>query len=72
MAIQSHLQSLDDGETFADTDHLLEGRFDLILQQIDFLRRNALQLRLELVVEARDAVDLADGLGLLRDLLVEP
>ena len=72
MAIQGHLQSLDDGETFADTDHLLEGRFDLILQQIDFLRRNALQLRLELIVESGNAIDLAEGLGLLRDVFVEP
>ncbi len=59
VAVQGHFQSLDNREALADADHLLQGRFDLALQQIDFLRGNPLQLGLELVVETSDAVNLA-------------
>ena len=58
MTIERRLERLDNGKTLADSNHLLEGRFDLALQQVHLLRRNALELRLELIIESGNAIDL--------------
>jgi hypothetical protein len=58
VTIERGLEGLDNRKTLADSDHLLQGRFDLALQQVDFLRRNALKLGLELIIESGNAIDL--------------
>ena len=71
MTVQSHFQSLDDGQALADSNHLFEGGLDLTLEQIDILSSNPLKLRLKLVVESRYAIDLPKRFGFLGDVLVK-
>ena len=58
MTIERGLERLYDGKTLADADHLLKGGFDLALQQVYLLRRNTLELRLELIIKSCNAIDL--------------
>ena len=59
LTIERGLERLYNSKAFADADHLLEGRFYLALQQFHLLRRNTLELGLELIIESGDAIDLS-------------
>src|SRR4030095_12842098 len=58
VTIERGLAGLDNTKTIADSNHLLQGGFDLARQQVDCLRRNALKLGLELIIESGNSIDL--------------
>jgi hypothetical protein len=58
VTIEGRLEGFDNRKTLTYSDHLLQSRFYLALQQVNFLRRNVLQLGLKLIIEPGNTIDL--------------